>query len=753
MATSWRSGSSSSFISSALSAAPSHAQHASPLFDRTPNELTVYLGPWEIVGANPRRLLWQCSYAGEVLEHFLPSDNPSELFPHTLHAQHRRFGDPREMELYLTFLEPHRVRYMTTDGIVHDEYIEAKYEFTTIEGSIQLQSDIRRRDLIDWFDVDVVWSDTQRRTDSYGNVRGLGTIQRIKLWRDRYSTFHYLTFYANHRRRWKEYLLDDFDTELRQRDDRHRRIQLGARGARRGSASESSQGPSRERRFSTSIFRSSRHNNNPPTNGNTASSSSSSQGALDIRYLGIQFSRNPNIQAGSDDYSRFLQQMKTTILAVNAGSSSVKVSVYTAEQGQSPAQIAEAQVSGLTAPPASLKYQRGDKTVIEKREVGEKVNDQRDAFSLILDTLVGDDDFPEIKSKHDIGLICHRIVHGGDYTKSQLISDGTYHHLESLNDLAPLHNANSLGIVQLCIQDLPSSRNVACFDSQFHATIPEHIRTYPINQDVARRSRLRKYGFHGISYSFITRSTAAFLGKKPDQVNLIALHLGSGASACAIKGGQSWDTSMGLTPLAGLPGATRSGSVDPSLVFHYASNVGKLSPTSTKDLHISRAEEILNKEAGWKALTGTTDFRTIAASSSSHSSSDSSSKDNNNNKTLAFNLLVDRISGFVGAYYVSLHGHVDALVFAGGIGEQSDRLRAAVVEHVACLGFVLDEQANGTTAAAATADATAGEGGDGGKVVVVRDVGKQGVTPRVLVCRTDEQFEMARTCVEDDEFW
>ncbi len=200
------------------------------------------------------------------------------------------------MELYLTFLEPHRVRYMTTDGIVHDEYIEVKYEFTTIEGSIQLQSDIRTRDLVDWFDVDVVWSDTQRRTDSYGNIRGLGTIQRIKLWRDRYSTFHYLTFHANQQRRWKEYLLDDFDLELRQREDRHRRVQLGVRGARRGSASESVQGH-RERRFSaTSIFR--RSNNTPSTNGNTGSSST--QNTLGIRYLGIQFSRNQNLQAGSD---------------------------------------------------------------------------------------------------------------------------------------------------------------------------------------------------------------------------------------------------------------------------------------------------------------------------------------------------------------------------------------------------------------------------------------------------------------------
>jgi acetate kinase len=314
--------------------------------------------------------------------------------------------------------------------------------------------------------------------------------------------------------------------------------------------------------------------------------------------------------------------MKTVILSVNAGSSSVKVSAYTAEQGQSPTQIAEAQVSGLTAPPAALKYERGSKTIAKGREVDDEVNDQRDAFSLILKTLIEDDDLHDIQTKDNIGIICHRIVHGGDYTKPQLITSGTYHHLEKLNDLAPLHNANSLPIVRLCVQDFPSTRNVACFDSQFHSTIPEHIRTYPINQDIARRGHLRKYGFHGISYAFITRATAEFLGKDPSDVNIIALHLGSGASACAIKGGKSWDTSMGLTPLAGLPGATRSGSVDPSLVFHYASDVGKLSPASTKDLHISRAEEILNKQAGWKALTGTTDFRAIAAAASSPISED-----------------------------------------------------------------------------------------------------------------------------------
>ncbi|KAG7127958.1 acetate kinase like protein [Verticillium longisporum] len=160
-----------------------------------------------------------------------------------------------------------------------------------------------------------------------------------------------------------------------------------------------------------------------------------------------------------------------------------------------------------------------------------------------------------------------------------------------------------------------------------------------------------------------------------------------------------------------------------SLVFHYASDVGKLSPSSTSELHISRAEEILNKESGWKALTGTTDFGVIADS-------------NDPKHKLAFDIFVDRVCGFIGSYFVSLGGQVDALVFAGGIGEKSGKLRARVGAQVACLGFEVDDSLNGK------------------KIVdTVQDVGKQGKGKRVLVCQTDEQLEMARFCAENDNIW
>ncbi|KAK7432565.1 hypothetical protein QQZ08_000772 [Neonectria magnoliae] len=412
------------------------------------------------------------------------------------------------------------------------------------------------------------------------------------------------------------------------------------------------------------------------------------------------------------------------ILAINAGSSSVKISVFTADKDAVPRQIADVQINGLTAPPAQLTYVRRGETVIKAKAVAAEVKTQDDAFDLILDTLVDDDTLQEISSRSDISIACHRIVHGGDYDRSQIITQDTYHHLEELSDLAPLHNGVALGIVDTCIGRLPGAVNVACFDSQFHyATIPPHIYTYPIDPTIAKSNRLRKYGFHGISYAFITRSVADFLRKDINSLNIIALHLGSGASACAIKDGKSYDTSMGLTPLAGLPGATRSGSVDPSLVFHYASDVGKLSPASTKHLHISVAEEILNKQSGWKAMTGTTNFGEVAGSD------DPAFK-------LAFDIFVDRILGFVGSYYVTLGGRVDALVFAGGIGERSAKLRAAVVDRLACLGFTLDEASNAKPVTS-----------------VVQDLGAKGSEHGILVCQTDEQFEMARLCAEKGDLW
>lgn len=265
-----------------------------------------------------------------------------------------------------------------------------------------------------------------------------------------------------------------------------------------------------------------------------------------------------------------------------------------------------------------------------------------------------------------------------------------------------------------CHEELPNVTNVACFDSSFHSTMPDYVKTYAIDQKVAKERGLRKYGFHGLSYSFILRAVAQHLKKPEEETSLIALHLGSGASACAIKNGKSIDTSMGLTPVSGLPGGSRSGDIDPSLVFHYTSEAAKLSPSSTKDLHISTAEEILNKQSGWKALTGTSDFAEIAK------------PDAPATHKLAFDLFLDRIVGYLGSYYLKLGGEADALVFAGGIGEKSAYLREVVTSKCACLGFEIDQARNN-------------DGPDDDSVVFEIGSGKR----RVLVVNTDEDYEMA----------
>ncbi|KAL8897119.1 MAG: hypothetical protein Q9207_007372 [Kuettlingeria erythrocarpa] len=405
----------------------------------------------------------------------------------------------------------------------------------------------------------------------------------------------------------------------------------------------------------------------------------------------------------------------TIILSVNAGSSSVKVSAYeTLNSSAPPTQLAEASVSGLTAPPATFTYTAGFTSI--KNEEIPKVDSQESAFEHILDRLQSAKSLPQISDKENITYVCHRVVHGGDYPGAHVIDDNTFQHLQDLTELAPLHNASALAIVKACMKLLPRAKNIAYFDSSFHASMPDAVRTYPIDPGVAKRNKLRKYGFHGISYSFITRSVAEFLRKDSEETNIIALHLGSGASACAVKGGQSVDNSMGLTPLAGLPGATRSGDVDPSLIFHFTHDAGKPAPGSSQKMHISQAEEILNKKSGWKALTGTTDFGHISSSSDPQCG-------------LAFDIFTDRIVNFVGSYYVKLGGQVDALVFAGGIGEKANLLRSRVVEKCQCLGFELDQQKNEDTVKER-----------------VHNISSQGARHRTLVCQTDEQYEMARQC-------
>ncbi|BFZ56828.1 hypothetical protein PYCC9005_003876 [Savitreella phatthalungensis] len=412
-----------------------------------------------------------------------------------------------------------------------------------------------------------------------------------------------------------------------------------------------------------------------------------------------------------------------TVLAVNAGSSSVKASVFRCALGDAdPELLGECSVSGLTSSPTTLTLKLADGTSPHDGEELDGVSSQEDAFSKILDALVGCEGLSSVSGAESVDVVVHRVVHGGDYTGVERVDKSTLATLERLSSLAPLHNGPALSIVKACHTNLlPHASNLACFDTAFHRTIPPAVTTYAIDRQVSDRLKLRKYGFHGISYAFITSAVAAHLGKPQAEVNLIALHLGSGASACVVRAGESVDTTMGLTPLSGLPGATRSGDVDPALVFHYAAADDIAEQTDAQEgLHITKAEQLLNKEAGWKAMTGTSDFGKIVTAAT-----EGDDKLDSKACQLVVDMMVDRLAKVIGGYFVALEGKVDALVFAGGIGEKSGYLRSKVVDRVRCLGF-----------SAINPDTGDGHRDDDRVVKTLAD--------RILLVRTDEQLQMAR---------
>ncbi|PCH42155.1 acetate kinase [Wolfiporia cocos MD-104 SS10] len=425
------------------------------------------------------------------------------------------------------------------------------------------------------------------------------------------------------------------------------------------------------------------------------------------------------------------------ILAVNAGSSSLKISLFRRRNSDAkpvqPDHVVElllvSSITQISSSPALFSFSLASHTQGRevKKESVDNINDHASAFSHFLDYLKTEASIERSEIVH----VCHRVVHGGDYFEPVIINSESYHHIKILSDLAPLHNGAALSVIKGCIDALPHANSIAYFDTSFHRSIPLHIASYAINPDVAKKRGLKKYGFHGLSYAYILGAVSHYLQQDASTLNLIVTHLGSGASICAIRAGRSLDTSMGLTPLSGLPGATRSGAVDPSLIFHYTNRAGRIThdPSQAVDVRVTQAEEILNTQSGWRALTGTADFAEVVKNAGWAGEG---------RWRLAFELLVDRISGFVGQYSVRLEGRVDALVFAGGIGEKSVELREAVVKQTACLGFELDEAAN----------RTANE--KDGPVV---DVGKSKDQRRVLVCRTDEQLEMAKECALADKFW
>lgn len=356
------------------------------------------------------------------------------------------------------------------------------------------------------------------------------------------------------------------------------------------------------------------------------------------------------------------------ILVINCGSSSLKFQLIDSESEQ----VLAKGLCERIGIDGRLVYQAAEG---EKETTEAAMPTHTEAVKMVLDALVNPNT-GAIKSLEEIGAVGHRVVHGGEaFTKSTLIDDEVIKAVESVSDLAPLHNpANLIGIAA-CQKLMPGVPMAAVFDTAFHQTMPKEAYMYALPYKYYDQYKVRKYGFHGTSHSYVSKRAAEILEKPYDSLKTIVCHLGNGASVCAIKNGKSVDTSMGLSPLEGLVMGTRSGDVDPSVLEFIA---GK------ENLDIPQVMNILNKESGVYGVSGvSSDFRDVEAAAD----------EGNERADLAQEMFCYRVAKYIGSYAAAMNG-VDAICFTAGLGENSGMIRQKVCNYLGYLGVELDEEAN-----------------------------------------------------------
>ncbi|MFF8647388.1 acetate kinase [Streptomyces griseoluteus] len=357
----------------------------------------------------------------------------------------------------------------------------------------------------------------------------------------------------------------------------------------------------------------------------------------------------------------------TRVLVLNSGSSSLK---YQLLDMRDSSRLAVGMVERIGEQTSRLRH-----TLVatgDSREHSGPIADHETALKSVAEELARDGlglDSPELAA------IGHRVVHGGMFfTEPTVIDDSVLTEIERLIPVAPLHNPANLTGIRTATALRPDLPQVAVFDTAFHTSMPESSARYAIDPKIADRYRIRRYGFHGTSHAYVSRETARLLGKAPEEVNVIVLHLGNGASASAVERGRCVDTSMGLTPLEGLVMGTRSGDLDPAVIFHLA-RVG--------DMSMDEIDTLLNKRSGLFGLCGDNDMREIRRRVD----------EGDEAAALAFDIYIHRIKKYIGAYYAVL-GQVDAVAFTAGVGENAAAVRSAAVAGLDGLGLAVDEELN-----------------------------------------------------------
>ena len=357
------------------------------------------------------------------------------------------------------------------------------------------------------------------------------------------------------------------------------------------------------------------------------------------------------------------------ILVLNAGSSSVKYQLFNMETNAVLASGLIEQI-GESESNAKIKYfDNGIEKVVERKS---SIKNHEGALKIMTSLLI---ESGVIADLNDLDGIGHRVVQGGaSFSEPVLVTEYVTEEIERLIPLAPLHNPGHLAGIKVSLEQSPNVPQVVVFDTAFHSSIPKHAYLYAIPYKFYEDLKIRRYGFHGTSHHFVVKEAAKYLNKDINSFNAITLHLGNGASMSAVKNGKSIDTSMGLTPLEGLIMGTRSGDIDPAVLFYLARKLGYT---------IDNLDKLLNKESGLKGICGTNDMREV----------NKLAEEGDTQAQLALDMFNYRIKKYIGAYSAVL-GHVDCIIFTGGIGENDSNVRLNSCSDLANLGIHIDSAIN-----------------------------------------------------------
>ena len=355
------------------------------------------------------------------------------------------------------------------------------------------------------------------------------------------------------------------------------------------------------------------------------------------------------------------------ILVLNSGSSSLKYQFMNSVSGEV---YGKGLIERISLQGANIEHKKGDRKVSIERDLPT----HKEAVELLFEVLL-DDDYGIIDSIDQIEAIGHRVVHGGPISKPTLVNDEVMKTLEDATRFAPLHNPGAIQGILGVEEVAPGKPNVICVDTGFHSSIPEENAVYAIPYEYYEKDQIKRYGAHGTSHHYITIELAKLLDKPVEEVNAVTCHLGNGASITAVKNGKSYDTSMGLTPLEGLVMGTRSGDIDPAVIFTLGKEYG---------YSYDEMDTLLNKQSGLLGVSGvSSDTRDV----------ENAAKEGNKRAQLALDMFANRAKKYVGAY-MALLGKVDAIAFAGGIGENSDITRENILSGLEDFGIKIDPEKN-----------------------------------------------------------